>query len=150
METKRITDIPGLMHLWKVDNLYLAGQPQDVSWEHIKGLGVKSIINLRNEAEMDFSAEIAKVGELGLEYHQFPIVEAGQLNAENCTKLSEMINDTDPQFIHCGSANRVGGWLITYLTKYRKMSFEDAVEIAQENGLSNAGFIDQAEAIVSK
>jgi protein tyrosine phosphatase (PTP) superfamily phosphohydrolase (DUF442 family) len=150
MESKRITDIPGLMHLWKVDNLYLAGQPQDVSWEHIKKLGVKSIINLRNESEMDFSAEIAIVGELGLDYHQFPIVEGGQLVAENCSKLSEMLNTTDPHFIHCGSANRVGGWLITYLTKYRKMSFDDAVEIAQGNGLSNAGFIDQAELIIGK
>lgn len=148
METKRITDIPGLMHLWKVDNLYLAGQPQDISWDHIKELGVKSIINLRGETEMDFSAEIKKVGELGLEYFQFPIMENGQLIAQNCTRLSEMINDTDPQFIHCGSANRVGGWLITYLTKYRNMDFESAVEIAQENGLSNPGFIDQAQAIV--
>ncbi len=148
MEGKRITTIPGLMHLWKVDNLYLAGQPSDNSWDAIKDLGVKQIINLRNEAEMDFSQEISKVKDLGLEYVQFPIVEAGELIPQNCERLSGMLNSDEPFFIHCGSANRVAGWLITYLTKYRGMSFEDAVVVAQENGLSNPGFIDQAEEIV--
>jgi len=150
MEYKRITDINGLMHLWKVDNLYLAGQPSIESFEKIKELGVTKIINLRSAGEMDFSAEIEKVNSLGLEYVQFPIVENGELNAENCERLSKMIDKENPHFIHCGSANRVAGWLITYLTDYRGMSFDDAVEIAEQNGLSNPGFIDQAEMIVKK
>lgn len=149
MKTKRITDIPGLMHLWQVDNLYLAGQPQDMSWDHIKELGVKKVINLRGEHEMDFSEEVKNVESRDLEYHQFPIVENGQLSAANCKKLSDMLNEDEPFFIHCGTANRVGGWLITYLSQYRGLSFDEAVDIAQENGLSNPGFIDQAEDIIN-
>lgn len=147
MKGQRITDIPGLMHLWKVDNLYLAGQPGPTSWEAIKKLGITKIINLRDESEMDFSGEIQAVKDLGMQYEQFPIVKGGALLADNCKKLSEMITGEGEHFIHCGSANRVGGWLITHLTQYKKISFDDAVDIASDNGLSNPGFIDQAKVI---
>ena len=147
MKGERITSISGLNYLWKVENLYLAGQPSPESWSEIKELGISKVINLRNDSEMDFSAEISDVKKMGLSYEQFPIVENGQLNAANCKKLSDMINKEDSFLIHCGSANRVGGWLITYLTQYCNIDFEEAVEIASENGLSNPGFIDQAKAI---
>ena len=150
MDTKRITDIPGLMHLWKVDNLYLAGQPNDDSWEHIKELGIKKIINLRGEGEQDFSNEKAMVVELGMEYSQLPIMGTAGLDLEACRSLNSMIDTDGTHFIHCGTANRVAGWLITYLTTKRGMSFDDAVAVAEENGLSNAGFIEQAEDIISK
>lgn len=144
METKRITNIPGLMHLWQVDNLFLAGQPTMESWEKIKELGVKRIINIRTETEMDFSQEKNAVESLGMSYIQIPVVVNGQLVPEKCKELSELIDETDLHFIHCGSANRVAGWLITYLTQYRNMDFDTAVDIASENGLSNPGFINQA------
>lgn len=150
MASNRITDMQGITHLWKVDNLYLSGQPSASAWDKIKELGVKKIINLRDESEMDFSGEEKAVKDLGMDYEQFPICKGGALLADNCEKLSNMINDLDPQFIHCGSANRVGGWLITYLTKHKGMDFEKAVEVAQENGLTNPGFIDQAEEICKK
>jgi protein tyrosine phosphatase (PTP) superfamily phosphohydrolase (DUF442 family) len=150
MNEKRITDIPGLLHLWKVDNLYLAGQPSANSWDHIKKLNVKKVINLRDASEMDFSGEEAALKDLGIEYEQFPIVKGGALLADNCEKLSEMLNTQEEFFIHCGSANRVGGWLITYLSKHRGLEFDQAVEVAQRNGLSNPGFIDQAEEICRK
>lgn len=148
MDTKRITDIPGMMYLWQVDNLLLAGQPHPSSFEHIKNLGVTKIINVRNEAEMDFSGDKEIASSLDMEYEQFPICVNGVLSPDNCKRLSEMLDEDKTHFIHCGSANRVGGWLITYLTQYRKMDFDDAVMIAQGNGLSNPGFIDQAEEII--
>lgn len=148
MEQKRITDIPGLMYLWKVDNLYLAGQPSPDSWAAIKELGVSKVYNLRAENEMDFSGQEKIIKDLGLEYEQFPIVNNGELVSENCDRLGSAINEKELQFIHCGSANRVAGWLMVYLVKYRNMSFDEAVEIAQQNGLSNPGFIEQAEKIL--
>ena len=151
MESKKITDIPGINFLWKVDNLYLAGQPAVESYEHIKNLGVKKIINLRAESEKEFADDISKIEELGMEYDQFPIIDSNShLCFDNRKKLSEMIDAENIHFIHCGSANRVGGWLITYLVLYRKMDFEEAVEIASNNGLTNSGFIEQAQAVIDK
>lgn len=148
MNSSRITDVPGLMHLWKLDNLYLAGQPAPESLEAIKDLGVKKVFNLRGETEMDFSWEEKGLDELGLSYEQFPIVTEKGLDPENCKKLSGQINEKDAFFIHCGSANRVGGWLITYLVSHRNMDFEDAVDVAMNSGLTNPAFVDQAMQVI--
>ena len=138
--------------MWKLDNLYLSGQPSANSWEAIKDLGIKKIINLRDESEMDFSGEISTIEKLGMEYIQLPITKGGALLADNCKKLSDIIeaDGNGPHFIHCGTANRVGGWLMTYLSGYKGVDFEEAIDIATENGLTNVGFIDQAREIVKK
>ena len=65
-------------------------------------------------------------------------------------KLSSMVNDTEIPFIHCGTANRVGAWLIVHLVKEKGMDFEAAVEVASNNGLTNPAFIEQAEDILNK
>lgn len=149
MSSKRITDIPGLMYLWKYDNLYLAGQPAMESFPSIRDLGVKKIYNLRGASEMDFLGEERACKDLGMDYENLPIVENGSLSSEACDKLSQKIeaSSEDIHFIHCGSANRVAGWLMTYLTNYKGISMDDAIEIAENSGLSNPGFIEQAEAL---
>lgn len=138
------------MFLWQVDNLYLAGQPNEGSFEKLKEMGFTKIINLRAENECDFAFEIAACKKLGMEYIQFPIVDGAELIADNCKRLSEMIDETEKWFIHCGSANRIAAWLMTYLPLYRGMSFEKATEVAMNNGLSNPGYIQQARKIVDK
>lgn len=146
--TNRVTDIPGLMHLWVLDNLYLAGQPQmPETWEELKNRGVTKIINIRGEGEDDFSSDEAKVKDLGMSYQQIPVMGPNGLEADACRKITEAVGEGEKVVIHCGTANRVGGWLMTYLTD-KGMDFEKAVEIASQNGLSNPGFIEQAEDIV--
>tara|TARA_Y100000768_G_C23991331_1_gene693637 strand:- start:3314 stop:3769 length:456 start_codon:yes stop_codon:yes gene_type:complete len=148
MDSKRITDVAGIDYLWQVDNLYLAGQPSVETMTEMKERGVAHVYNLRNEGEVDQSEIKAKAEELGMKYHHIPIIVNGMLDAENCKKLSNLITKDEPHFIHCGSANRVGAWLITYLTQYRGMDFDEAVDVASENGLSNPGFIAQAQDVV--
>jgi protein tyrosine phosphatase (PTP) superfamily phosphohydrolase (DUF442 family) len=150
MEKRRIVDMPGMMHLWQVDNLYLAGQPMAETFPVLKELGFKKLINLRNQGEIDEEYEKKLCADNDIDYVQFPIVENGQLHAENCERLSTMLNDEEKFFIHCGSANRVGGWLITHLVTKKGMAFDDAVQVAMESGLSNPGFIEQAREIVNK
>lgn len=150
MQSTRITDIPGLMHLWKLDNLYLAGQPSPESLQSLKELGIKKVFNLRNEAEADFSWEEKSLEDLGIDYEQFPIVTEQGLDAKNCERLSKQLNEKEPFFIHCGSANRVGGWLVTYLVKHRGMDFEEAVDTAMNSGLANPAFADQALRIIEE
>jgi hypothetical protein len=61
-----------------------------------------------------------------------------------------LIND-DNILIHCASANRVGGWVITYLVEEKKMHFDEACEIAMQSGLTNPALISAASmAIESK
>ena len=147
MKGERITNIPGLNYLWKVDNLYLAGQPSDESWDKIKEAGVTKVINIRGEDELDFSKQVEILASHNIEYLHIPVMKDGALDENACLKINQLIEKDNPQMIHCGSANRVAGWLMTYLTLEKKIDFEDAVEIAENNGLSNPGFIDQAQKI---
>lgn len=150
MKSTRITDVPGLLHLWKLNNLYLAGQPSPESLESLAQMGIKKVFNLRGAGEMDFAWEESKLSEMGIAYEQFPIITENGLDAANCKRLSDQLNDEDAFFIHCGTANRVGAWLITYLTQYKGMDFEEAVDLAMESGLSNPGFVDQAARVVDE
>lgn len=149
METKRITTIPGLNHLWQVDNLFLAGQPTLDSVTGIKELGVTKVINLRGEDEMDFNAERDSFKAASISYEQFPLLVDKRLTREKTEKLSKIVDAEAKPFIHCGTANRVGAWLITYLVEYKGMEFEQAVDIASENGLTNPAFIEQAQEILN-
>lgn len=150
METKRLNDVRGLMYLWQVDNIFIAGQPNEESFDKLSEMGITKILNMRSANECDFTFETEACKRLGLEYIQFPIVKDGELIPENCKKLSNLIDEKEKWFIHCGSANRIAAWLMTYLPLYRGMSFEEATKIAMENGLSNPGYIEQARKIVEQ
>lgn len=149
METKRLNNVPGLMHLWQVDNLFVAGQPSEESFSKLKELGVTKVFNMRSIDECDFTFETEACKGLEIEYVQFPIVSNGELIPEACKRLSELLDKENNLFIHCGSANRIAAWLMTYLPLYRDMSFDEATQVAMENGLSNPGFIEQARKIVA-
>ncbi len=145
--SNRVTDIPNLVHCWKFNNLYLAGQPGEGAFKELSERGVKKIINIRSNGEADFSKDKEKVEALGMEYHHIPVLEDGKLQEKAIADISSKIDESDI-VVHCGSANRVAGWLIVHLAR-NGYSFDQAVKIAQDNGLSSPGFIEQAEDILN-
>lgn len=148
MKQARITDFPELPYLWQVDNLYLAGQPSANSLKAFADKGIKKIINIRAQEEMDFSPEEQLCTQLGMEYIQVPIMQNGELSADNCKKLNGLIDDTTDVVVHCGTANRVAGWLITYLVEKKQLDFEAAVDVASNNGLASPALIPQAQKVL--
>lgn len=144
MQPKRIYDVSEISYLWQLENLYLAGQPGPKTFLELKERGVKRVVNLRDASEGDFSFEEKLCRELGIEYVQFPIIVGGRLSVESCQRLNKMMEENKNEFIHCGTANRVGSWLITYLVAKKGLDFDDAVDIASNSGLTNPGFIDAA------
>ena len=58
--SNRVTDIPNLVHCWKFNNLYLAGQPGEGAFKELSERGVKKIINIRSNGEADFSKDKEK------------------------------------------------------------------------------------------
>ena len=148
--SERITDIPELIHLWKYKNLYLAGQPGEKAWPVLKDRGVVRVINIRGAGEADFDKDKEIVEKLGMDYHHIALIDDGKISQKAADEISKKVQEVDsdkPVIIHCGSANRVAGWLMVHLTK-NGMDFKEAVKVAQENGLSNPGFIEQAQDIV--
>jgi protein tyrosine phosphatase (PTP) superfamily phosphohydrolase (DUF442 family) len=148
MKTEKI-NLEGVNNLFKTDGLYLAGQPSLDAIDKIKELGVDVIINFRNGGEVEYHDFEDKYKNLGIEYHHIPIVIHGSLDKDACKRTNDLINEDKTYFIHCGSANRVGGWLITYLVSKKGIDFEQAVDIARNSGLANVDFVEQARQIIN-
>ncbi len=148
MRSQRITDMPGMTHLWRVNNLFLAGQPAPETLDALKDAGINKVINIRSSGEADFKWEEEGLAERGIEYKHLPIMGEKGIESDVCKKISDEINDQDKIVVHCASANRVGAWLITYLVDYKGFDFESAVDLAMNAGLSNPGFVGQAQNIV--
>lgn len=148
MNGARVTDIPELTYCWKYENFYLAGQPGAESFNTFKELGVKTVVNMRDSGEGDFSFEGKLCNQYGMKYVHVPIMVGGMLSKPACDQVSAMVDD-QPTVIHCASANRVCGWLITHLVTKKGMDFDDAVDVATSLGLTNPSFISQAENVLN-
>lgn len=146
MDCCRVVDVKGIMNLFKVDNLYFSSQPNYESLCCLKeSKGVKKIVNLRSSCEMDFEVEKKWCEDLGLQYIELPLLKEGHFNFTNVKKLNDLIcDDCEPVFIHCGSANRVAGWGITYLVEKKNVDFDEACKIAEDSGLTSFEFIGEA------
>lgn len=148
MQGTRIRDYIDMPYLWKIENMYLAGHPTIEAIEDLSSKGLKTIINMRQPGEQDYTELINRCKSLGLNYHHLPIMGELGLDENICTEISSLVKDDEAIMIHCASANRVGGWLITYLVLNKGIDFDDAIDIAMENGLSNPGFVPQAKRVI--
>ena len=148
MQTETI-NMPGVNNLYKVAGLYLAGQPVLEVIPKLKEMGITKVYNIRSEGELDFSEHEAEFKKHGIEYIFLPIMLDGALNPAAIKQLNAMIDKNETNFIHCGSANRVAGWLITYLVQNEGMDFEQAVSVAQNSGLKSVEFIEQAQNFIN-
>ena len=97
----------------------------------------------RKPEEGDFSVEEEICKQHGLEYVYIQLENGGIFIPQAIDKLNDMLDENEKTLIHCASANRIGGWFISYLVKKKGMDFDSAVELAQTTGLSNPGFISQ-------
>lgn len=147
MDLSRITDIKDMNFLFKVNNLFLGGQPSFESLDGLKDLGIKKVINLRAAQEGDFGFEVEYFAENKIEYHHFPILGQNGFDRAAIDKLNSLITQ-DNILIHCASANRVAGWLITYLVEEQGIDFDTATDIAMQSGLTNPGFISAASSAI--
>ncbi len=112
------------------------GQPTMDDLAKMKVEGVKAIINLRQPAEYNAEEEAAKAKELGLRYFNIPVAldDLKDAQAEEFLKIT-----ADPQnrplFIHCASANRVGGFWMIRRVLVDGWKTEDAEAEARKIGL---------------
>lgn len=148
MKGKKISDIENTPYLWELEGLYLGGQPTPDGIVELAARGVRQVINLRSPGEFDDAQVKSKAEELGLNYIALPIMGANGLMAEVVAEISSLVEKESSSFVHCASGNRVAGWLIVDLVKNKGLDFEQAIEVASSVGLTNPGFIDQAEALL--
>ncbi len=127
------------------------GQPTMDDLAKMKVEGVKAIINLRRPAEYNAEEEAAKAKELGLRYFNIPVAMDDLKDAQ----VEEFLKITaDPQnrplFIHCASANRVGGFWMIRRVLVDGWKMEDAEAEARKIGLRNPTMVEFAHNYIER
>lgn len=119
------------------------GQPTPEQLEQLKAAGVKVVVDLRDPMEQRPFDEPAKVRELGLEYVNVP-VRPGATSDQQLDRVREVLQNAGdkPVFLHCATANRVGGALLPHLILDQGVREEDAVERAMQVGLRSPEFLE--------
>ena len=113
----RKAELAGVRNYSKVDaTVGCAGATDASAMKALKGEGYVSVINLRMPTEQgaDVEAGRAAAETAGLKYFHLPFNTA-MPDASVVTMFLATVADksNQPVFIHCGSANRVGGmWMI--------------------------------------
>ena len=126
-------NIPFLFH--PRDGLYCSGQPDAEGLQQAIDAGVRTVINLRPDAEMDWD-EGAWLDEQGVEYLKLPVAGGGDLNPQNARKLGHWLEQrSEPVLLHCGSSNRVGALLALHAV-LEGAGEDEALKLGRDAGLT--------------
>ena len=118
-------------------NLYRGGQPGKGGLQQLRQLGVKAIINLRDDDERA-RAEAAEAQALGLRYFNIPFASfdrPGDKDVDAVLKLIDSL-DNQPVFVHCKrGSDRTGTIIAIYRIEHDGWNSEKAKEEANRYGL---------------
>jgi len=128
-------------HVVQYDRFYIAGQPDQGALETAAASGVDIIITLRSPTESDWD-EAAAAESLGMSYYQVPVDgSAPELAAEPLNRVSQIVqsNPDEKILVHCSSSNRASAWFAVYLSEVLGVEQEEAIQLANQTGLTSAG-----------
>ncbi len=96
------------------DHIYRGAQPKGRDYGRLAALGIKTIVDLRDDAKEDarLSAERA-----GMRYVNLPMKEKSYPQADMATRFLQVVNDQSnwPVFVHCaGGRHRTGAMIAVY------------------------------------
>jgi uncharacterized protein (TIGR01244 family) len=133
----------------QLEDLFFADQPDRAGFEQAREAGVEVVINLRDPAELDWD-EPAAAKELGLTYYNVPIT-GPRFDPAAIARIDALVDEHEGSkiLVHCGSSNRVGGWLATRLIT-QGMSTEDAVAVGRKAGITKQGIVDRVDTWVDE
>lgn len=119
-------------------DLLTGGQPTSTAWPALGAAGVRTVINLRPDSELDGRDESAEVAAAGLTYHQISVAGADDITMGNALALWKLIDQAEGTVaVHCASGNRVGALLALGAARHG-MDTEAAVAFGKSAGLGGA------------
>jgi uncharacterized protein (TIGR01244 family) len=135
-------EMPGIRNYSRVDaTVGCGGQTDPAAMAALKKEGYASVINLRlaSEEGANVDAGRAAAQAAGLKYIHLPFNAAAPDTKVVDSFLAAVADKSNqPVFIHCGSANRVGGmWMIKRVLQ-DKWALDRAAVEAEAIGLNNA------------
>jgi uncharacterized protein (TIGR01244 family) len=116
---------------------YVSGQPSEQAIRDLHAQGVKTIINLRTQREMDNRAQVpfdeaALAKELGINYVHVPLGGPDTpYTPEALEKVASAIGGADGDvLLHCTVGWRASHMWAAYLVKHKGLSEEEAIKQA--------------------
>lgn len=124
--------------------LFLAGQFTTGDISKISEAGIKRVITLRTEGEIDWD-EKAALKAVGLDLIEVPFRGTESLTDEVFDEIRKLLADKETATLfHCGSANRVGGVWLPFRVLDEGVELETALQEAKKIGLRNPGYEKKA------
>jgi tyrosine-protein phosphatase SIW14 len=118
--------------------IYRGAQPTDDGFQTIARLGVKTVINLRQEPGQ-VAAEEKLVSAAGMRYINIPMDDLGApTDAQMALALAVLANESaGPVFVHCRrGADRTGTVIACYRIAFEHWRNRQALDEARSHGLS--------------
>lgn len=124
------------------DRVAFGGQPTPSQVVALAQAGFRSIINLREESELDAQPEKEAAKDAALRYIALPVPKA-QPTDEQVKEFLRVTDDAEiyPVFIHCATANRAAALWMVRRARVDGWSSEAAEKEAVRNGLTSEGLL---------
>lgn len=117
--------------------LYRGAQPKPEGIKRLAQLGIKTIVNLREEGDQD-RTEATKARAAGLRYFNVPFRQASRPTDDQVARVLTILNDQEnqPVFVHCRlGADRTGLVIAVYRITHDGWTSERAKAEANKYGM---------------
>jgi uncharacterized protein (TIGR01244 family) len=134
-ETQKFEELPNFHQVNAI--LYRGAQPKTSGIQRLAQLGIKTVINLRDDDERE-DTEAAEVRKAGMGYFNVPLGRLGRPSDEEMERVLALINapENQPVFIHCAhGADRTGTVIACYRISRDGWTGEAAKKEAKRYGL---------------
>lgn len=114
------------------DFFYRGAQPEGEEYKQLAILGVKTVIDLRNDPK-DFAKGLAQ--RAGLKYINFPMNDKAYPSSDAAAKFLSIVNNQEnwPVYVHCaGGRHRTGAMTAVYRMTMQGWDIERAYEEMKE------------------
>lgn len=126
--------------MWDMGSVLNSSQPDEAKLRELAKQGVKTVINIRTEAEMAAVPfdEAALTKELGMKYVRIVFSALDSFNPTNLAALAKALDESQGKVLfHCQSATRTSNIWAAYLTKYQGVPLDEAMKHAEAMRYSN-------------
>lgn len=131
--------VPGVQNFHQVDaNVYRGGQPTGEGFRNLAKLGIKSVIDLREQGDRSAFEEKA-VTATGMKYIGIPMRGMQKPSDQSMRKALDLLEDQSagPVFVHCQrGADRTGDVIACYRVEHDHWKNSAALAEARSLGMS--------------
>jgi uncharacterized protein (TIGR01244 family) len=123
--------------LYQAGDIYLGGQPEKETLDTLAVLGVRLVINIRTDQEIETHSRIAfdekeYVKEIGLDYVHIPAGGPSGYSPEIITGIENALkNNPGKVLIHCRGAGRATLVWMAWLVRFRDYSINEAAKLGK-------------------